>query len=71
VAISKADKAIEYVDYAKHCLNIAQMIPDREARIVLREMAAEWANLAGQAAGEEASGAQTIGLAKRPAAARS
>ena len=36
----------EYVSYAEHCLNIARTVTSREARIILREMAAEWTNLA-------------------------
>jgi hypothetical protein len=50
VAISQADKAMEYANYAKHCLEIARKIPDRESRVVHREMAAEWFKLADQAA---------------------
>ncbi len=36
----------EYVSYAEHCLSIARTVTSREARIILREMAAEWTNLA-------------------------
>jgi hypothetical protein len=36
----------EYVGYAERCLSIARTQPDREVRIVLREMAAEWTKLA-------------------------
>jgi hypothetical protein len=36
----------EYVSYAEHCLSIARTVANREARIILREMAAEWTNLA-------------------------
>jgi hypothetical protein len=36
----------KYVGYAEHCLSIARTLPDRDARIALREMAAEWTNLA-------------------------
>ena len=36
----------EYVSYAEHCLSIARTLANREARIILREMAAEWTNLA-------------------------
>jgi hypothetical protein len=53
VAASKADKAMEYVDYAKHCLKAARQFPDRETRIVFREMAAEWTALAGEAATQD------------------
>ena len=54
VAISKADKANEYVGYAKHCLKIAEALPEHESRILLREMAAEWMKLA-QVTAEDAS----------------
>jgi hypothetical protein len=50
VPASQADKAIEYIDYAQHCLKMAAQLPNRESRVILREMAAEWTNLAGQAA---------------------
>jgi hypothetical protein len=50
VAISQADKAMEYADYAKHCLEVAGKIPDRKSRVIHREMAAEWFKLADQAA---------------------
>jgi len=36
----------EYVSYAEHCLSIARTLANREARVILREMAAEWTNLA-------------------------
>ena len=65
MAISKADKAIEYADYAKHRLNVVDKIPDQQSRTVLREMAAEWFKLADQAAnGNAVSGAQTADPAK-------
>jgi hypothetical protein len=54
VAISQADKAMEYANYAKHRLETARKIPDRESRVIHREMAAEWFKLADQAAGEAA-----------------
>jgi hypothetical protein len=54
VAISQADKAVEYVSYAQHCLKIAGKISDRNSRLVHREMAAEWFKLADQAAEEDA-----------------
>jgi hypothetical protein len=47
---SQADKAIEYADYAKHCLKVVDKIPDQASRIIHREMAAEWFKLADQAA---------------------
>jgi hypothetical protein len=39
-------KAAEYQVYAEHCVRTAAMIPDRESRVLLREMAAEWLKLA-------------------------
>jgi hypothetical protein len=50
VALSKADKAIEYVNYAKHCVKVARIIADRESRMAMREMAGEWMKLASQSA---------------------
>jgi hypothetical protein len=50
VALSKADKAIEYVNYAKHCVKVARIMADRESRMAMREMAGEWMKLASQSA---------------------
>jgi hypothetical protein len=50
VTISKSDKAMEYSDYARHCLKIVMKIPDQASRMIHREMAAEWFKLADQAA---------------------
>jgi D-serine deaminase-like pyridoxal phosphate-dependent protein len=36
----------EYLDYAERCLSIARTLTNREARVTLREMAAEWTRLA-------------------------
>ena len=36
----------EYLRYAEQCLAIARTLSSREARVTLREMAAEWTNLA-------------------------
>jgi hypothetical protein len=75
VAIPKNNKHQEYVGYAKHCLQAAARLPDRKTRIILREMAAEWTALAGQAATQDV--AQDVALrpqarsAKRPGKARS
>jgi hypothetical protein len=44
--MSKTAKAAEYVRYAKHCLKIAEKLPEQGSRILLREMAAEWIKLA-------------------------
>jgi hypothetical protein len=72
VAASKADKAMEYVDYAKHCLKAARRFPDRETRMVFREMAAAWTALAGEAVEQEVVlRAQAARPAKKPAKARS
>lgn len=35
----------EYVTHAEHCLRLAQLAPNREDRVILREMAAEWLRL--------------------------
>ena len=48
--MSKSDKAMEYMDYARHCLSVVAKIPDQESRIIHRKMAAEWFKLADQAA---------------------
>ena len=40
--------AEQYVNYAVHCLNMAKLAANREARIIQREMAAEWLKLATQ-----------------------
>jgi hypothetical protein len=39
-------KETEYQIYAEHCLKVAAIIPDRESRVLQREMAAEWLKLA-------------------------
>jgi hypothetical protein len=36
----------EYLRYAEQCVAIARTLSSREARDTLREMAAEWTNLA-------------------------
>lgn len=41
----------EYLRYAEQCLAIARTLSSREARVSLREMAAEWTNLAQLPAG--------------------
>lgn len=40
----------DYEAYARFCLDLAAKAPDRRTRLVLREMAAAWLNLAGDAA---------------------
>jgi hypothetical protein len=47
------DKQRDYALYAEHCLNQVASAPDRKTRSLLREMAAEWLNLADQAETEE------------------
>jgi hypothetical protein len=46
MAISKNDKHKEYIQYAEHCVKMASIAPDRESRVIHREMAAEWMKLA-------------------------
>jgi len=46
MAIPKYDKHKDYVRYATHCLNLAPSIKDQDNRVINREMAAEWLNLA-------------------------
>ena len=53
--ISQADKAMEYQNYAAHCLRTAALLPNQEDRIIHREMAAEWFKLADQAMRKNAS----------------
>jgi hypothetical protein len=50
--MSKTDKAMEYLDYGRHCLAVVTKIPDQASRVVHREMAAEWFKLADQAAAD-------------------
>ena len=50
MTIPKSDKATEYMAYGKHCLKVVAKIPDQASRVIHREMAAEWFNLAEQAA---------------------
>ena len=40
------DKREQYVTYATHCLQLAKVAADKASRVILREMAAEWLNLA-------------------------
>jgi hypothetical protein len=46
VTISKADKADEYMRYAEHCLKTADILAERDFRMLHREMAGEWLKLA-------------------------
>jgi hypothetical protein len=43
---SSADRAQQYVGFASRCLKAARSLPEREDRVVHREMAAEWIRLA-------------------------
>ena len=36
----------EYINYAEQCVAIARTVGNRERRVTLREMAAEWTRLA-------------------------
>jgi hypothetical protein len=40
------DKREQYVAFATHCLQLAKVAADRQSRVVLKEMAAEWLRLA-------------------------
>jgi hypothetical protein len=46
MAVRKVSKYEEYRDYAEHCLKLVRIATNREARVVQREMAAEWLKLA-------------------------
>jgi hypothetical protein len=43
--LSTINKCEEYIGYAEHCLKLAGETSDRELRVILREMAAEWLRL--------------------------
>ncbi len=43
----------EYLKYAEQCLAIARTLSSREARVSLREMAAEWTILAQSPEGQQ------------------
>jgi hypothetical protein len=45
------DKREQYVAFATHCLQLAKVAGDSQSRTILREMAAEWLKLAGEANG--------------------
>ena len=44
--VLKKDKRAAFEAYAEHCLKTLRHVPDRKNRLLLREMAAEWLNLA-------------------------
>ena len=46
MAIPKNDTHKDYVRYAEHCLNMVSSIKYQDARVINREMAAEWLKLA-------------------------
>jgi hypothetical protein len=46
MAVSKKDKHRQYARYAAHCLTIAALMKDNDARAINRDMAAEWLRLA-------------------------
>ena len=46
MTISKRDKHKEYARYATYCLGMTGVAKNHDARIILREMAAEWLTLA-------------------------
>jgi hypothetical protein len=46
MAIPKNDQHKEYTRYAEHCLNMVTATTDQDARVINREMAAEWLRLA-------------------------
>jgi DNA primase len=52
MAASKSDKAVEYANYAKHCLQVVKELSDQDSRMIHRQMAAEWFKLADEAAHE-------------------
>ena len=58
MSVPQADQAMTYASYAEHCLKVAPNLPNRESRVIHREMAAEWLRLAGQAAAGAEVGAQ-------------
>jgi hypothetical protein len=45
----KSAKRKEYVEYANHCLTPASSTADGDSRLLLRQMAAEWLELAEKA----------------------
>ena len=46
MSVSKSDKHEEYARYATCCLEMTAVAKDHDARVILREMAAEWLKLA-------------------------
>jgi hypothetical protein len=62
MATSKSDTAIEYANYGRHCLKIVRELSDQDARVIHREMAAEWFRLADQAAHEDVAPRSSVTL---------
>jgi hypothetical protein len=46
MANPKYDNRKDYPSYAEKCLEMATIAPERQARMIQREMAAEWLKLA-------------------------
>jgi hypothetical protein len=42
----QSDKQYKYGEYAEHCLHTVRMMPNRGARDLQRQMAAEWLKFA-------------------------
>ena len=51
--VPKNEKQRDYARYAEHCLKQVASSPDQNSRSLLREMAAEWLNLADRAETED------------------
>jgi len=47
--MQRAVMSDRYVDFANHCLQLAASTTDTQSRLMLREMAAQWLELAEQA----------------------
>jgi hypothetical protein len=46
MAVPKKDTHKDYARYAEHCLAMVTVAVDQNARVIQREMAAEWLKLA-------------------------
>ena len=46
MAVRKSRKCEEYERYAQHCLSFVRIATSQKARVIQREMAAEWFKLA-------------------------
>jgi hypothetical protein len=65
LGIANANKAAQYTRYAEHCVETARTLREQEARILHREMAAEWIRLAQLIAEEVALGARSARLGRK------